>query len=137
MAGIFNSSIFNNAIFNTDGEAIQDTILGGGAHYPDWRIEHKNDVYRAKEQEQQDEIIRLRLEAQDILLRQRELKDEKTKQAKRQMLALEREAAQLQIDIQEGIAKLLELQKQSVIYQNNLAFMVLTISNPFGGIRMQ
>jgi len=142
VAGIFSRFIFNNAIFNTDFvEQALDIIHGpNNKHHADWRTEYENEKYRAakrKEKLKQEEIIRLRLEAQANLVQQRELKDAKDKQSLRQMAALEREAAQLQMDIQKSIAILLELQRQSVVHKNNLAFLVLSMATPFGGLRMQ
>jgi hypothetical protein len=139
MAGIFSRFIFNNAIFNTDGEATSlDIIHGSNDKWSkDWRTDYENEAYKAKKRAQEDEITRLRLEAQDNLLRQRELKDENNKQSLRQMLALKRESEQLHLDIQKNLLKLLELQNESVINKNNLAFIVLSMATPFGGLRMQ
>lgn len=108
---------------------------GNGPWHRDWRIDHANEKYRAaKERERikEEEIIRLKLEAQDSLMRQRELQALADLNSKRQLLALKQAAAIREMIMQEELAKLVELQRLSMIYRNNLAFLVLAMSTPFG-----
>lgn len=140
--GLFNSAIFNNQVFNTGDSVVIIHGPGNGPWHRNWRTDYENQKYRdakksaadAKERERikEDEIIRLKLEAQDSLLRQRELQLLKDKNSRKQLLALQQAAAIREAVMLEELAKLVELQRLSMLYRNNLAFLVLAMSLPFG-----
>ncbi len=137
MPGIFNASIFNNAIFNTDGNN-GVILLGGTPAGPNVNPNAAGFMYETPYQayqreqailsEKQDEIIAMRLEAQENILRQKELKDLRDKQSKRQLKALDRQQEQLTIAISEAM---IELEKRQLISRNNLAILVLIAAYPY------
>lgn len=134
--GIFNSAIFNNAVFNTDETANQTVLLGGGpgktrssnsSHYH-YHIPSQIYSHEDKISEKQESIINLRVEAQDNLMRQRELIEKQDKQSSRQLAALEREQQKLIVDLQ---LALIDLQKYDVIKNNNEAILILMMVYPY------
>lgn len=90
----------------------------------------------AKERERikQEEIIRLRLEAQELLMRERELADKRDKQSRRQLAALEKEKASLMADIQYQLVALEKLQKITVQRKNRVIMLLLTAACPFNNL---
>lgn len=107
--------------------------------WPDHDIKRRNDEYRAKvdeENRKQNEIIALKLEAQVLRAQEIELRKEKSKQAARQVKALEKEISQLMATIEKEMAILFEIQRQSMIYKRNIEFLVLLMASPFGSVSM-
>jgi hypothetical protein len=136
MVGIFNSSIFNNAIFNTDSGVVEETPATGG-WASDSYIQRENERYRqakqAKEQ-RENQIIEAKLEQQELLNKKRDLLAEKNKQNARQIAALEREISAKAVEVQKMQA-LLQAAIEELIYQHNLlATILLMDSDPFFAI---
>lgn len=131
--GIFNSAIFNNQVFNTGVEDV------GGLPY----IDPYSSVYlRRREFEEaekqrkikEEEVIRLKLAAQESILKKRELQDKLDKQSLRQLRALEIEYEQLQKDLLYQLAALDKLHKESVKKRNKLITLLLFAACPFTAI---
>ena len=124
---LFNPSIFNNQIFNTGNGAPEETP-------GDSPTRHSYDLYLEKErklQAKQEEIIALRLEAQENLLRKREFEASKEKQNTRQIAALNRREAEIQTELLALLNQLSELSVQSKQRQNEEALLVLSMAYPF------
>lgn len=139
MPGIFNAAIFNNAIFNTDGTGDGVILLGGTPAGPNvnpnaadfYHYDHPYEAYKREQAalaEKQEAIIAMRLEAQENILRQKEIKTNRDKQSARQLKALERQQEQLTIAIAEAMV---ELEKRQLISRNNLAILVLVAAYPY------
>lgn len=98
------------------------------------------EAYKREQQalnEKQEAIIALKLEAQENLLRQKDLAAENDKQSKRQLKALEREQIQLKAAIESAMTELAQRQKTA---RNNQAILALLMTCPWlniaGGSRM-
>ncbi len=118
----------------TDGD-----YTGHGGYEYDWKVRFTNERYeeeQRKKKEKQDEIIRLRLEAQEALLEQRGMKQETSKQAKRQLRALEKQYLNLQQQILKEMQALEEMQRQEMIWRKMLALLLLQEACPFSSISM-
>jgi len=97
---------------------------------------HSYDLYLEKEKARklrakQEEIIALRLEAQENLLRKREFEASKEKQNTRQIAALNRREAEIQTELLALLNQLSELSVQSKQRQNEEALLVLSMAYPF------
>lgn len=114
--------------------ATEDDANGGdGEYYHNLRIAEANlRITEAKRREKikQDEVIRLKLEAQEILLKQREVRPNKDKQSKRQLAALEKEYAVLQKEIEAHMQALQILHENTVKQKNNVLILLLAASCP-------
>lgn len=138
MVGIFNSSIFNNAIFNTDSPAVEETTGDSWIQYDPSALRATREMQAAKKRERikQDEIIAKRLEAQELLLRKRELQDLQDKQSLRQMAFLEREYLELQNEIMAQMAALEILQKQAIQRRKAVTFLLMMAASPFTSLSL-
>lgn len=110
-----------------------------GPNNRNWRTDWENERYRQeKERERikQDEIIRLKLEAQEIIVEKKDVaKQEKSKQRDKQLIALSQKLDELNLIIQEENAKLAIIQQKIVVYRHNMAMIALIAADPFYGIR--
>lgn len=77
--------------------------------------------------ERQEAIISMRLEAQDNIIRQRELTSYHNKQSARQIKALERKQIELMAAIRSAS---IDLEKRELIARNNMAILVLMMAFP-------
>lgn len=127
-----------------DGESFliieaEDEQSGGLPYYDPFaqRAALEFEAAREREKIKQEEIIRLRLEAQDALMRKRELSAAReTKQSLRQIRALEKEYAALEQEVAYQLAALEELQKLTTKRKNNLILILLSAASPFASIAM-
>jgi hypothetical protein len=111
---------------------------GGLPHYIDpftqrYLLEYK----QAKERQRikEEEIIRLRVEAQETLLRKRELEEKKrTAEQQRRLSALEAQYIALQDELQAQLVALAVLHKNAVKRRNNLILVLLQAASPFSPI---
>lgn len=128
MVGIFNRSIFNKAIFNTDPVGVVDNgWLGGGLgdYYP-W-----TPGGTVKKKTLQEDIIKvetslidLRQKAQEARLKELTLQRRQDQKARQELARMEAETRFLHQQIQFEQRRLLHL-------QNDLALLVLLMCNPF------
>jgi len=88
---------------------------------------------RAKERQRikEEEITRLRLEAQEVLVKKSEVKDDTSKQALRQIRALEREYAVLMDELQQQLVALDKLQQETVKRRKIMILLLMAAGNPF------
>lgn len=135
----------------------EDIVLLGGTpagpnvnpNAANYHYEAPYDTYKREQEEKvskkQDTVIKLKLESQDNLLRQKEISAQSDKQSKRQMKALEREQSNLMSSIQAAMDELTELtvaseiqqeqqRRLAVIDQNNEAFIIMLAADPFFGL---
>lgn len=124
---VFSPTVFSSTVFNT-GEA-DNGWLGGTFDDPYERSRKRRDTQLALK-EKEDEIIRLRLEAQELELQKRELDDAKDKQTKRQIAAIERKQAILKQDIADELATLV-LMQQAFNRRNEEALALLMSAFPW------
>lgn len=102
-------------------------------YYHNLRIAEANRRYKeAKKREEikQDEVIKLRLESQDIYLAKKELVGKTDKQSKRQLAYLEKQMAKLAKEIQLLMVDLEKLQKDTVKKKNNVLIILLMAACP-------
>lgn len=111
----------------------EDDTTGGSEYYHNLRIAEANKRHaeaKKRERIKQDEVIRLKLEAQEALLKHRELKPRRDKQSKRQLAALEREYLSLQAEIAAQMLALFELQENTVKQRNSVLMLLLLAACP-------
>lgn len=114
-------------------------IISGGAapvETPgDSPTRHSYDLYLQKEEQRlkakQQQIIDLRLEAQQALLAKRELEAKREKQNTRQLEAIRRREAEIQKELLALINSLREFNAQIRKRQEEEALLVLSLSCPF------
>jgi hypothetical protein len=125
---------------NSWGSVVEATLdIIHGPNNRNWRTDWENEQYRkAKERERikQDEIIRLKLEAQEVTVEKKDLaKQDASKQRDKQLQALSQKLDELNLIIQQENAKLAVIQQKLVVYRHNMAFVALIAANPFWGGR--
>lgn len=118
--------------------ASEDDFTGGdGEYYHNLRIAEANKRLKLAEKQKQikeDEVIRLKVESQELLLKKRELGKPTDKQSKRQLAALEKEYSALQIEIAAQMFVLDKLQIEAVKRKNNVLLLLLSAACPFSTI---
>lgn len=143
MASAFQSSAFQNNAFQVGALPTDDfqIIHGGNDNWKkNWRTEWENEKYIAekkREQLKQEEIIKLKVEVQENIIEKNDLlKLEKSLQREKQLKAIQQKIDELYLIIQQENAKLNILQRNIVIYQNNMAIIALCAAYPFGGLHL-
>lgn len=84
--------------------------------------------------EKENEIIDLRLEAQDLILRKTELQKEQSKQAQRQLKALELEYANLQQEIVKQLIALQQLEQIAIKRKKTVVLLLLMAASPLSSL---
>lgn len=127
----FQSNAFQNNAFQiaTPGITPDDNGWLGGTFNDPYSYADRGRQAR-KVWEAQEEIIRLKKEAQDLRLQELSYEREQDKQTQRQLRALAREKANLQLLIAKETQKLAALQ-QTLEQRNFEAMLVLSMSCPF------
>lgn len=120
---------------------ITNLIATGGSddkeYYHNLRISEANKRLKLAEKQKQikeDEVIRLKVESQELLLKKRELGNPTDKQSRRQLAALEKEYYALQIEIAAQMSILDRLQIVAVKQKNNVLLLLLSAACPFSTI---
>lgn len=128
---IFSGSVFSPTVFLTGDAPMIDTV-------GDSPTRHSYDLYLQKEEKRlkakQEQIIALRLEAQQALLARRELELQKEKQNTRQLQAIRRREAEIQTELLALISSLREFTQQNKKRQEEEALLVLALACPFSSL---
>ena len=141
----FSSTAFSKQAFSLNAfdfgatPANEVILLGGTPAGPNvnpnaadfYHYETVYQTYQREQEKKQETAISLRIEAQDNLLRQKELKAQHDKQSARQLKALEREQTQLMVNIAAADA---EIKKYQLVHKNNMAILALIMACPFFNI---
>ncbi len=140
-AGAFASASFSIAAFST-AAFLFDVVGGtvGGGFVADWRTEWQNEQYRKKKERErikQDEIIRLKLEAQEATLAKKDAEQTPpSKQRDKQIKAALKLIAQLNYEIDVETHKLSVINRELMIYSHNMAMVAIIAANPFMGVSL-
>lgn len=114
------------------GASVAEDVVG------DSPTRHSYDLYLKKEQERlklkQQQIIDLRLEAQQALMAKRELELRKEKQNTRQLQAIQRREAEIQKELLALIDSLREFDLQIKKRQEQDALIALFLACPFSSL---
>jgi hypothetical protein len=117
-------------------EHCDEEYVGGGGQGRQWGYAGLEQAYsnqikaREAEEAKQQEILRLKIEAQELLVKKEEIKSQKDKQTKRQLAALESKYQELLQEEREQLRLLDEMQQAVVRQRNLIIFLLLQASCP-------
>jgi len=101
---------------------------------PDFRALQAEKEARRAFREKQNEIVELKLEAQDLILRKAELQKERTKQAERQLKALQLEYDNLQKETARQLILLQKLEQIAIKRKKTVVLLLLMAVNPLSSL---
>lgn len=132
---VFSASVFSSTVYDT-GTAPQDNGWLGGTFNDPYEYDRKGREERERLnalKERQDEVIRLKLEAQELRRQELAVLESKDKQNQRQLKAIQRTQKEINALIAEQMALILEMQS-TVEQRNKEALLVLSLAYPWMNI---
>lgn len=129
---VFNGLVFSSTVYLTDVNPVVNTVGDSRMHSYDLYLEKEK---QRKLKAKQDEIIALRLEAQENLVKKRELEAAKEKQNTRQLQATVRREAEINEELLALLGQLMLLEQEfNMRRHREEELIVLMLALPFGSL---